>query len=208
MCESRSPLGEEAAEAHCQHVSCWMGTRLAQVSLDSIPAHPWFWEALMGPGALRGPAAVQRTQRMRGSTLVCKADGGLIVFSPTRSICGSSSPWFMHRAALPKLFGGKPMRGAVAGAGFARGRCNSVLVLGWDSCSSGSCLCWVCGQPGERCPPWGNGSDFPRLGQELPLLDPLFSVFMCFSSFCFLQEEKISFLLRKLVPRAPRQAGG
>lgn len=38
-----------------------METLLAQVSLDSIPAHPWFWEALMGPEALRGPAVVQRT---------------------------------------------------------------------------------------------------------------------------------------------------
>lgn len=96
----------------------------------------------------------------------------------------------------------------MAGAWFARGRCNSVLMLGWESCPPLLCLCWVCGHPGERCPPWGSGSDFPRLGQELPLPDLLFSAFTCFSSFCFSQEEKISFLLRKLLPRAPRRAGG
>lgn len=60
--------------------------------------------------------------------------------------------------------------------------------------------------PRERCPSWGNGGEFLQLGQELlppPSLDPLFSAFTHFSSFCFLQEEKISFLLRKWTLRAP-----
>lgn len=108
----------------------------------------------MGPGALIGPAAVQRTQRMRSNTLLCKA-----VFSPVRSICGSSSPWLTHRAALPKPFGGKNMRGAVAGAGFACGRCNSVLIVKLPF--------WVVPVLGL----WPSWQAMPALGkwQQLPL---------------------------------------
>lgn len=92
------------------------------------------------------------------------------------------------------------------GAGFAHGRCTRVLMLG-------KLPFWVVPVLGL----WPCQRVMLAMGkqQRLPLAEagasspgPTFLCVHMFLLLLLLQEEKISFLLRKLVPRAPRQAGG